>query len=201
MLGIRWFEYTGCSNVKRDVCDVLNCSSDLDFELLVFWLSLVGSWVVEIYAWLNIWNFFDLKQPQQPQIKSVKIHKCFCSIFVWILINFSFDSDAIYDWEWQLTWYHQDLFGFTTIMQVFLHFWKMIFLSSSPFLFISVAKTYKKTAKGKLMFSANIEAYRLRIRRNCIKIWTQNDQKQLWILTLFIWGYLRSKKFQMVNQA
>ena len=26
----------------------------------------VGSWVVEIYAWLIIWNFFDLTQPQQP---------------------------------------------------------------------------------------------------------------------------------------
>ena len=48
---------TGCLNAKPDV---LNCSSDLDFKLWVFWLSLVWSWIVEIYAWSTIWNYFDL---------------------------------------------------------------------------------------------------------------------------------------------
>ena len=46
------------------------------------------SWVVEIYAWSTIQNFFDLRQPQQPQIKNVKIQSCFCSFFVQILRNF-----------------------------------------------------------------------------------------------------------------
>ena len=62
--------HTGCLYSKRDV---LTCWSDLAFEFLVFWLSLVWSWVVEIYAWSTIWNYFDLRQPQQPQRKSVKI--------------------------------------------------------------------------------------------------------------------------------
>ena len=26
----------------------------------------MASWVVEIYAWSIIWNFFDLTRPQQP---------------------------------------------------------------------------------------------------------------------------------------
>ena len=69
---------TGCFNSKPDV---LKWSCDLDSELLVFWLSLVWSWVVEIYAWSTIWNFFDLRQPQQPQIKSVKIQSYFCTFF------------------------------------------------------------------------------------------------------------------------
>ena len=64
---------TGCFNAKSDV---FNCSCDLDFELLVFW-------VVEIYAWSTIGNIFDLRQPQQ---KSVKIQMCFCSFFVQVLI-------------------------------------------------------------------------------------------------------------------
>ena len=51
---------TGCFNAKRNV---FNCLCDLGFELLVFWLSLVWSWVVEIYAWSTIWNFFDLREP------------------------------------------------------------------------------------------------------------------------------------------
>ena len=72
---------TGYFNTKRDV---LNCLCDLDFEFLVFWLTLVGSWVVEIYAWSTIWNCFDLRQ---PQIKSVQIQSWFCSFFL-ILINF-----------------------------------------------------------------------------------------------------------------
>ena len=67
---------TGCFNAKRDV---LNCWCDLAFEFLVFWLSLVWSWVAEIYARSIIWNCFDLRQ---PQIKSVKIQRCFCSISV-----------------------------------------------------------------------------------------------------------------------
>ena len=34
------------------------------------WCSL-GSWVVEIYAWSTIWNFFDLTGPQQPPSERV----------------------------------------------------------------------------------------------------------------------------------
>ena len=88
--------------------------------------------------------------------------------------------------------------------------WNLCFLLTN--LFISVLKTDKKTAKpnlllnllDKLLFSACIESYRLRIKRILIKIWTKNEQKQLWILTLFIWGcwgWVKSKKFQMVDQA
>ena len=131
---------TGCLYAKLDV---LNCWCDLAFEFLVFWLSLVWSWVVEIYAWSTIWNFFDLRQPQQPQIKSVKIQSCFCSIFVKLFIDLSFYSEKI--WlkicqEWQLTWYHQDLFGFTLIMQVFSTLFKSEFLSFSTFFFHKCSK-------------------------------------------------------------
>ena len=34
------------------------------------WCS-VASWVVEIYAWSIIWNFFDLTRPQQPPSERV----------------------------------------------------------------------------------------------------------------------------------
>ena len=34
------------------------------------WCS-VASWVVEIYAWSIIWNFFDLTQPQWPLTEKV----------------------------------------------------------------------------------------------------------------------------------
>ena len=34
------------------------------------WCS-VASWVVEIYAWSTIWNFFDLMWPQWPQTEKV----------------------------------------------------------------------------------------------------------------------------------
>ena len=51
---------TGFFNVKRDV---LNCWCNLAFEFLVFWLSLVWSWEVEI------WNFFDLSQPKCQNLK------------------------------------------------------------------------------------------------------------------------------------
>ena len=45
---------TGCFNSKPDV---LKWSCDLDSKLLVFWLSLVWFWVVEIYSWSTTWNF------------------------------------------------------------------------------------------------------------------------------------------------
>ena len=91
-----------CFNAK---CDVLNCWCDLDFESLVFWLSLVWSWEVEVYAWTTIWNFFNLRQPQQPQIKSVKIQMCFCSI------NFCQTFDKIFFWFWG--YMTQNLLGMT----------------------------------------------------------------------------------------
>ena len=72
-------------DLKRDV---LTWLCDFDFELLACWLSSVWSWVVKIYAWSTIWNFFDLRQPQQSQIRSVKTQTCFCSFFVQILIDF-----------------------------------------------------------------------------------------------------------------
>ena len=31
----------------------------------------MASWVVEIYAWSIIWNFFDLTRPQQPLSEKV----------------------------------------------------------------------------------------------------------------------------------
>ena len=31
----------------------------------------MASWVVEIYAWSIIWNFFDLRRPQQPASEMV----------------------------------------------------------------------------------------------------------------------------------
>ena len=34
------------------------------------WCS-VAFWVVEIYAWSTIWNFFDLTQPQRPPSESM----------------------------------------------------------------------------------------------------------------------------------
>ena len=71
-----------------------------------------------------------------------------------------------------------DLFDFTVIMQVFSSLKKSEFLSISSILFKSVAETYKKTAK------ANLSKF---------------GPKQLWILTLFIWGCwgcLRSKNFK-----
>ena len=100
----------GCFNSKPDV---LKWLCDLDSELLVFWLSLVWSWVMEIYAWSIIWNFFDLRKPQQPQIKSIKIQSCFYSFIVQIFINFLLNQslyDSMYAVQ-QLAWSIQ-------------HFWK-----------------------------------------------------------------------------
>ena len=82
-----WWFYP-CALDRSATRHGLNCWCNLAFEYLVIWLSLVWSWVVEIYAWSTIWNYFDLRQPQQPQIKSVKIQSCFCSFFVQILIIF-----------------------------------------------------------------------------------------------------------------
>ena len=74
-----------CFNTKSDV---LNYSCDLDFELLVFWLSLLWSLVVAIYAWSTIWTFFDLKQPQQPRIKISKLKGAFAQL---IFLKNTFD--------------------------------------------------------------------------------------------------------------
>ena len=109
------FSSTGCFNAKPDV---LNCSCDLDFEFLVFWLSLVWSWVVEIYAW----NFFDLRQPQQPQIKSVQIQSWFCSFFVQILINFLLVLslyDSIFSENNSLPDEFNNMFGFSSLFTSF----------------------------------------------------------------------------------
>ena len=95
--------YTGCPGANLYT---LNGWYDLDFNFLVNIVTFLGSWDADIFTRSTNFNFFDLRQPQQPQIKSVKIQSWFCSIFVKILIKFSFDSKTIWlkiCWEWQLT--------------------------------------------------------------------------------------------------
>ena len=165
------------------------------------------SWVVEIYAWLTIWNYFDLRQPQQPQRKSVKIQSCFCSLFVQILISFLLNL-SLYDSKYARNDSWLDTIKICLVSQwlckFFLHFWEKNFCLFQQFFSQVLQKLIKRLQKpnilfnlsSKLLISAYIEPYRLRIKRKLIKIWTKNEQKQLWILTLFIWGCwgcLRSK--------
>ena len=56
-------------------------------------VSLYSYKVFECKMWClngscDFWNFFDLRQPQQPRKKSVKIQRCFSSFFVQISIGF-----------------------------------------------------------------------------------------------------------------
>ena len=90
------------------------------------------------------------------------------------------------------------------LCKFFLHFWKKNFCLFQQFFSQVLQKLIKRLQKpnilfnlsSKLLISAYIEPYRLRFKRKVIKIWTKIEQKQLWILTLFIWGCwgcLRSK--------
>ena len=100
-----------------------NILQGVRMQNVMFWIaSLVWSWAVKIYAWTTIWNFFDLRQPQQTWIKNVKIQRCFCSIFV-ILI-------CLWFWGYMTQnilgitvdfWYHQYFlfFGFTKFFYIF----------------------------------------------------------------------------------
>ena len=60
--------YTGCLSAKGDV---LTSWYDSDFRVRVKKNRFLWSWVAEIYAWTTNLDFFDLTQPQQPQIKKV----------------------------------------------------------------------------------------------------------------------------------
>ena len=133
---------TGCLNAKPDV---LNCSCDLDFELWVFWLNLLWSWIVDIYAWSTIWHFFWPHIASTASDKSFKFKDVFAQFFP--------NSDYLFFWFkiymlGILTGYHQTLFCFTLIMHVFPTLLKTAFLCFSPIFFISVAKTYNKTARA-----------------------------------------------------
>ena len=77
-------------------------------------------YLVKIYAWRTIWNFFELRHPQQPQMKSVKIQSCICSIFIWF---------------WTYTYKTQSMLS--KIQQYFGYFW---LLQS----FISFCYTFEK---------------------------------------------------------
>ena len=136
------------------------------FEMLVwlgFWIFclLINLGVVlslEIYAWSTIWNLFDLRQPQQPLIKSVQIQMWFFSIFVQILINFSF-----FFWGYMtqnvlgmtaylipsiFVWFQCDYANFSTLLKSYFfpfspnyYFWS--FLSSDEiFSFVNDCSTY-----------------------------------------------------------
>ena len=186
--------------------------------ILNYWsfdyLSLVWSWVSENVCLINHMKLFWPQTPSAASDKKCQNSKLFLLNFCPNLYTFSFYSEAI--WfkicqEWQLTWYYQGLFGFTVIMQVFSTLLKREILSFSTIL-ISSANTNKKTAKAKHIVQFIRQAVSLRIywtiqAQNQKKInqnLDKNEQKQLWILTLFIWGCrgcLRSNFFQMVDQA
>ena len=99
---------TGCLNAKPDV---LNCSCDLDFELWVFWLNLVSSWIVKIYAWSTIWNFFWPHIASTASDKSFKFKDVFAQFFP--------TSDYLFFWirgymtkPSKFVWFHFDCVSF-----------------------------------------------------------------------------------------
>ena len=48
----------------------------------------MGSWELEIYAWLTIWNYFDLMQPQRPPTeKLLKFNMSFHDSVEKLLLN------------------------------------------------------------------------------------------------------------------
>ena len=54
----------------------------------------MGFWVVEIYAWLTIWNFFDLMWPQRPPTENVlKFNMSFHDFVKTIFFKTSKESD------------------------------------------------------------------------------------------------------------
>ena len=123
---------------------------------LGFWIIglLIKLGVVLSSGNLCILNHLKLFWPQTASAaldKKCQNSKLFLLNFVQIFIKFSFYCEAI--WlkicqEWQLTWYYQDLFGFTVIMQVFSTLFKSEILSFSTNIFIGVAKTNKNIAKA-----------------------------------------------------
>jgi hypothetical protein len=170
---------------------------------------------VEIYAWSTIWNFFDLRQTQQPQIKSVKIQSCFCSFFVSISINFLLILSlygSIYAESNSLPDKLNNMFGFCSLFfLIFATIMKISIEKRQKFTFQKCRKNLHNHCENKQIFMVSsqlsliafFESYSLRIKK-ILKIWTKIEQKQLWILTLFIrgcWGCLSSKKFYMVDQA
>jgi hypothetical protein len=96
------------------------------------------------------------------------------------------------------------------LCKFFLPFWKANFCLFHQFF----SKVYQKLIKDcksqkycwiyrASCWTAYIESHRLRIKRKKYQNLDKKWAKQLWILTLFIWGCwgcLRSKKFQMVDQ-
>ena len=61
-----------------------NILQGVRMQNVMLWTAcLVWSWAVEIYAWTIIWNFFDLRQPQQ---QPRKCQNSFCPKLICLLI-------------------------------------------------------------------------------------------------------------------
>ena len=206
---LRRTTFTGCLYSKRDV---LNCWCDLAFEFLVIWLSLVWSWVVEIYAWLTIWNYFDLRQPQQPQRKSVKIQSCFCSFFVQILISFLLILSlygSIYAEINSLLDKLNNMFGFCSLFISFCNTWEKNCWKRQKKISQKCTKKLHNNCKTKqilmvssqLSFLAYFESYSLRIKRQINKKFDKNWAKTTLNFDTFYLRLLRLSEVKIVSNG
>ena len=189
------------------------------FEVLL-WL---GFWIIGLLNKLDVVlssgnlclnNHLKLFWPQTASDKKCQNAKLF-------LLNFCPNFDKIFFWFYDYMTQNmlgmaadlipsQDLFDFTVIMQDFSSLLKSEFLS----LFFNFLQKCSKKLTKRLEKPKNIvelirkafgqhiiyiESYRLRTKRKLIKIWTKIEQKQLWILTLFIWGCWGSEVKKVPN--
>ena len=102
--------------------------------------------------------------------------------------------------------------AFAVFLLVFATLMKKIVEKDKNYFFKSVEKTCIITVKPNKSWWYQVSCLSWYIlshiasesKEKNLKSLTKNEQKQLWILTLFFWscwGCLRSKKFQMVDQA